>query len=196
MKFTSSDGTTAFLDFETSSFIPGNLGSGLQHTENITSEDPKVPGTFDSCPQDEASSISYGGIPCLLGCGYGEGFSCEPLQDLSPETNTNGCQNGSTTYYQYACYGILTCPQGTHFSECVKVPRITFSWKKTELRYDDGSDIPTPTPIGLPYGGPEYSPATDCQTRTSSSCGQESDGGLPEDYQTDFGGKLYQPTAG
>jgi len=199
MKFTASDGTTAFLDFETSSFIPGNLGSGLQHTENITSEDPEVPGAFDSCPQDQASSISYGGIPCLLGCGYGEGFICEPLEDLLPETTTNGCQSGSTTYYQYACYGILTCPQGTHFSECIKVPRITYSWSKIELR-DEGFggkyNIPTPVPIGLPFGGPKYSPATDCQTRTSSSCGQESDGGLPEDYQTDFGGTLYPPSAG
>ena len=194
MKFSASDGTTAFLDFETGSFIPGDLGSGLQHNQNAESEDPLYPGVFDSCPQDSASSST-----CLLACGYGDtqpGYNCEPREILPPEVNRNGCQNGSTTYYQYACYGILTCPAGTHFSECVKVPRITFSWKKIELQYDDGgrrSDIPTPTPIGLPYGGPEYSPATDCQTRTASSCGQESDGSLPEDYQTNWGGTLYPP---
>lgn len=193
MKFSASDGTTAFLDFESGSFIPGNLGSGLEHTENITSEDPLYPGSFDSCPQDAAPQFG----PCLAACGYGEGFICEPLEQLQPEINRNGCQSGTTTYYQYACYGMLTCPLGTHFSTCVRVPRISFSWKTIELR-DEGFggeyNIPTPVPIGLPFGGPGYSPATDCLTRTSSSCGQESDGSLPEDYRTNFGGILYPPS--
>ena len=120
MKFSSSDGSTAFLDFETGSFVPGDLGTGLEHSENNTVEDPDEPGQFDNCPQDQAPIFG----PCLLGCGYGEGFECEANEVIPPEVNRNGCQDGSTTYYQYACYGILTCPQGTHFSECVRVPRI------------------------------------------------------------------------
>jgi len=193
MKFSSSDGTTAFLDFETGSFIPGNLGSGLQHSEDNTVEDPDEPGQFDNCPQDQAPIFG----PCLLGCGYGEGLDCEPEEVLPPEGNRGGCQSGSTTYYTYACYGILTCPQGTHQSSCARVPRITFSWYKVELGNPSGEyGIPEPQPIGLPSGGPLYSPATDCQTRTSSSCDQQSDGALPPDYQTDFGGILYPPPLG
>ena len=219
MKFVSEDGTTAYLDFEKGIFKPGEIGSGLSHEENVEVEDPDVPGSFDSCPQDTAPIFA----PCLLGCGYGEGLSCEPNADLVPEVITEGCARGQSVYYQYNCYGILTCPQGTHYTTCTKVPRLVFSWYPIEVEpiNCDGSSSPDgsattfnkngypgsiagdcgwqPVPGDQPpLGGPRHSPAEGCNAREASDdCGQlDGDGALPEGYQTNWGGTLYPPTSG
>jgi len=216
MKFISTDGTTAFLDFERGIFKPGHLGVGLIHEENVEIEDPDYPGSFDSCPQDTAPIYA----PCVLACGYGDEFpefGCIPNDDLIPEVVSEGCSRGQSVYYQYNCYGVLTCPQGSHYSACERVPRLVFSWYPIEVEPincdgTNGEISPTggngypgsiagdcgwqPIPGNQPpLGGPRHSPARGCSAREASEdCGElDGDGSLPEEYQTNWGGTLYPP---
>ena len=145
MKFISQDGTEAFLDFENNVWKPGYLGEDLRHVQSIELEDPDVPGAYDDCPQ----------TTCLLACGYGdtqEGFICEPREDLVPEVVREGCSTGQSVYYQYNCYGVLTCPQGSHYSECRKVPRLVFSWHPIEVAPINCDGSSTPDGASIPFG--------------------------------------------
>ena len=203
MKFSSQDGTTAFLDFEKGIFKPGHLGEGLVNDQDIETEDPLAPGHFDRCPQDTYQQFA----PCVLACGYGdelEGYVCEPNDRLYPEIVNEGCSRGTSTYYQYNCYGVMTCPQGTHQTACTRVPRLVFSWYPILIhRTDDGvgfGDGELGFGVGrdfdsLPRGGPDHANASGCETRALHySCDElNGDGALPEEYQTNWGGTLYPP---
>ena len=155
-----------------------------------------------------------------MGCGYGEGFSCEPNADLVPEIVSEGCSTGQSVYYEYNCYAIMTCPQGTHYTTCTKVPRLVFSFYPIEVVpiNCDGTSSPDGAATAFnkngypgriagecgwspsggennPIGGPRHSPAEGCNAREASEdCGElNGDGSLPEDYQTNWGGTLYPP---